>query len=391
MTRRSLLLVLFLAMLAGAVALFILARPQVAAGGEEGHEPAIQLSVEPIQPERVVLEAELSGRVAAYRRVEIRPQVGGLILERHVEEGARVASGALLFRIDPAPLQADLDVAEAALARAVAAQDHARAVVSRSDALLDRNAVSREKNDTARNDLLLATASVAEARAVVERKRLDLEFSMLRSPVDGYVAAGLADIGGLATTGSEKPLAVLQELDKVYIDLRVPAADLDALLFAAEEGLGPVRIKSEQPGGISDLTGQLKYSDVIVDPATGNASIRVEVANPTLALLPGMFVRATLPRGLEAGALLVPEDAVLRKGDGTAQLVVVSDQGEARRCDVRLGDRLGTRILVTSGLTAGERVAIRGQDRVPDGSTIQVTILAAHAPVTDAVPSVPQP
>lgn len=391
MMRRNLLFVLCFALLAGAVALFIFARSDQATGADENIEPAVQLSVEPIHPERLVLEAALSGRVAAYRRVEIRPQVGGLILERRVEEGARVVAGDLLFRIDPAPLQADLDVAEAALSRAVTAEEHARGVVARSDALLDLKIVSKGTNDNARNDLLLAASGVAEARAVVERRRLDLEFAVLRATVDGYVASGLADIGALATMGGEKPLAVLQELDKVYIDLRVPAAELDALLIAAEQGLGPVVVKADQPDGTNMLTGQLKYSDVIVDPGTGNASIRVEVANPKLALLPGMFVRATLPRGLEAEALLVPEDAVLRKGDGTAQLVIVSDQGEARRRDVQLGDRIGNRVLVTSGLAPGERVAIRGQDRVPDGTTAKVTVLAVHAPATDAAPFVPQP
>ncbi|QRD51469.1 efflux RND transporter periplasmic adaptor subunit [Pseudosulfitobacter pseudonitzschiae] len=150
------------------------------------------MTLETIRPERVVLASEYSGRVAAGRRVEIRPQVGGLILERHVEEGTQVSAGDVLFRIDSAPLKADLAIAEASLARARATEAHALRAADRSDALMARNTVSAQSNDTAHNDLELAKAGVAEAQAVVERRRLDLDFATLRAPIGGYVAAGLA-------------------------------------------------------------------------------------------------------------------------------------------------------------------------------------------------------
>lgn len=122
------------------------------------------------------------------------------------------------------------------------------------------------------------------------------------------------------------------------------------------------------------LTGILRHADVIVDPGTGTVSVRIEAANPDLALLAGQFVRALVPRGLEPQALLVPEEAILRRGDGSAQVVVVSDQGEASRRDVTLGERIGNRILVSQGLTQGETIAIRGQDRVPEGMSLQVVV-----------------
>ena len=179
-------------------------------------------------------------------------------------------------------------------------------------------------------------------------------------------------MGGLAAPGADKPLAVVQDLEKVFIDIRLPSDRLDPVLLAAEAGLGPVRILPERAGA-APLTGVLRFSDVIVDPGTGNVSIRIEAENPNLAHLPGMFVRALLPRGMVPDALLVPEDAVLRRGDGTAQLVVVSDQGEAERRAVTLGDRIGNRVVITSGLKAGELVAVKGQDRVPEGMTLPVT------------------
>lgn len=372
MNRRSLSILSFLALMLGSLALLLFANPPgTAEDAQTDAEPAIQVEILPVLAERIVLEDEFSGRVAAFARVEIRPQVGGLILERTVEEGARVKAGDLLFRIDPALLEADLRTAEAALARAEAAASHARRAMERSDALFARKAIAQEKNDSARNDLALADTNLAEARAVVERRRLDLGFATLTAPIDGYVAGGIADVGGLAAPGGDKPLAVVQDLEKVFIDLRLPSDRLDPVLLAAEAGLGPVRIRLDRAGA-APLTGVLRFSDVIVDPGTGNVSVRIEALNPDLALLPGMFVRALLPRGMVPDALLVPEDAILRRGDGTAQLVVVSDQGEAERRAVTLGDRIGNRVVITSGLKAGDLVAVRGQDRVPEGMTLPV-------------------
>ncbi|MDQ7246188.1 efflux RND transporter periplasmic adaptor subunit [Dongia sedimenti] len=338
----------------------------------------LPVTVSTLAPERVVLQDELPGRVAPFRRVEIRPQIGGLILESQANEGSRVTAGDVLFRIDPAPLKADLAIAEAALARAIAAEAYARRGLERSDTLLARNITSGEKNDAARNEVALAAASLAEARAAVARRRLDLEFATLRSPIDGYVAAGIADIGGLAALGAERALAVVQDLDKVYVDLRLPAARLDAIQRAAGQGLGLVEILTDR-GRVHPQKGQLKFSDVIVDPGTGNVSVRIEVSNPGLALLPGMFVRARVPRGVLPDALLVPEEAVLRAGAGGAQVVVVSGDGEAMRRDVTLGDVIGDRIVVTSGLNQGESVAIRGQDRIPAGAPTKVTVRGAAA------------
>ncbi|MCO8146452.1 efflux RND transporter periplasmic adaptor subunit [Rhodovulum tesquicola] len=351
---------------------------EVLAGAEPAGDRPVQLTLVTLTPERIVLSDTFPGRVAAWRRVEIRPQVGGIILERPVTEGMRVAAGDVLFRIDPAPLKADLATAEAGLARAKAAEAHARRGLERSDALMAKNATSGEKNDAARNDLALAEANRAEAQAIVDRRRLDLEFATLRTPIAGHVAGGLADVGGLAAPGAERVLAVVQDLDRVHVDLRLPAASLDAIRTAAAAGLGGVEILMD--GDRPHLRqGQLKTMDVIVDPGTGTVSVRVEVENPGLALLPGMYVRARLPRGVLPEALLVPEDAVLRDEAGQAQVVVVSGDGRAARRPVTLGDSIGGRVVVVSGLSAGEVIAIRGQDRVADGVPVPVAAMAADA------------
>ncbi len=347
-------------------------------GAEPAGDQLVKLMVVTLTPERIVLSDTIPGRVAAARRVEIRPQVGGILLERRVEEGMRVAAGDVLFRIDPAPLQADLATAEAGLARAKAAEALARSGLERSDALLARNATSSEKNDAARNDLAQAQANRAEAQAILDRRRLDLEFATLRAPIAGHVAAGLADVGALATPGADRALAVVQDLDRVHVDLRLPASRLAAVRAAAlEEPRGiEILIEGDRPHA---RPGRLQFSDVNVDPGTGTVSVRVEVENPGLALLPGMYVRARLPRGILPEALLVPEDAVLRDGTGAAQVVVLSEDGQAVRRRVTLGDAVGPRVVVTSGLKPGDVIAIRGQDRVAEGEPVPVAVRTADA------------
>ncbi|QGZ36074.1 efflux RND transporter periplasmic adaptor subunit [Stappia indica] len=322
-----------------------------------------------LAPERVVLIDELPGRVAAFRRVEIRPQVGGTIKKRFAEGGTQVEAGDILFEIDPAVLAADLETARAGVTRAQGAVDHAQQGLARAEALVASKVTSRKNYEDARNDLTMAQANLAEARAVFHRRQLDLDFATIRSPIKGYVGRTLADEGALASTSGQTELAVVQELDRVYVDLRLPATKLDGLQSAAEQGLGPVEILGAD-GKPHPRPGTLVVSDVTVDTGTGNATVRIEVENPELRLLPGMYVRARLPRGLLSAALLVPEDAVVRNGAGGAQVVVVTGDGRSERRDVVLGDAVGRRLVVTSGLAAGEVIVIRGQDRVQDGTSV---------------------
>lgn len=339
-------------------------------------ESAPRLGIATLTPEPVVLTETVSGRVAAARRVEIRPQVAGLILARPVTEGMRVRAGEVLFRLDPAPLRTELASAEAGLARAIAVEAHARSALDRSEVLMARGVTSAEKNDTARNDLALAEAGLAEARAIVARRRLDVQQATLKTPITGYIAAGAAEIGALAVPGAERALAVIEDLDRVHIDLRLPATRLAAIRAAAETGLGAVEILGAD-GRPHPARGTLTFADWRVDPGTGTVTLRLEVENPGLALLPGQFLRARLPRGLLPAALLVPEDAVLRDGAGGAQIVVVPGGGRAERRNVTLGDRVEGRMVVTSGLRAGESVAVLGQDRVPEGASVAVQTFPA--------------
>lgn len=347
--------------------------PDIEVAASEVEAPTA-VTTKKLVPERVVLIDEFPGRVTAYQRVEIRPQVGGVIKKRLAEGGTQVQVGQILFELDPALLLADLETARAGVTRAQAAADHAQQAFKRAETLIASNATSQKNYEDARNELATAKANLAEAKAVFHRRQLDLDFATIRSPINGYVGRALADEGSLASTSSQTELAVVQELDRVYVDLRLPAPKLDELQFAAEQGLGPVEIL-DADGNPHPYPGAMVLSDVTVDPGTGNAMVRVEVENPGLRLLPGMYVRARMPRGVLADALLVTEDTVVHKGGGKAELVVVNSDGRAKRRDVVLGETIGGQLAVTSGLKAGETIVIRGQDRLQDG--MMVTQLAS--------------
>lgn len=363
-----------------ALSFFLVSRNGAVSQPEEASSEAqdhAQVTTLTLQPERVVLIDAFPGRVAAYRRVEIRPQVTGIIKKRLVEGGTEVEAGQVLFEIDSALLEADLETARAGVMRAEGAAEHARRGLERAEALVASNATSRKSYEDARSELTTAEANLAEARAVAHRRKLDLDFATIRSPIKGYVGRTLADEGSLASGQTE--LAVVQELDRVYVDLRLPATKLDGVQSAAEEGLGPAEIL-DADGNPHPRPGRLALSDVTVDPGTGDAAVRVEVENPGLSLLPGMYVRVRLPRGVLPAALLVPEEAaVVRNGAGEAQIVTVTIEGLAERRDVVLGDAIDGRLVVTAGLKAGEMIVTRGQDRLQDGMRVSPIVAPQDA------------
>ncbi|QWK80492.1 efflux RND transporter periplasmic adaptor subunit [Ochrobactrum sp. BTU1] len=325
--------------------------------------------------ESVVITDELPGRIVAFQKVEIRPQVGGIIKKKVVEAGSRVNAGQILFEIEPALFLADLETARAALTRAESGLEHARSAFQRAEALLASKAASLKNYEDARNNLSTAQANLAEARAAFHRRQLDLDFATIRSPIDGYIGRTVADEGSLASISGQTELAVVQQLERVYVDLRLPATKLDAVQFAAEEKIGQIEILRAD-GKPYSYPAKLVLSDVTVDTVTGNATIRVLVENPELQLLPGMFVRAQVPSGLLSDVILVPEYALVRTGGDDASLMVVDPDGRAKRRKITLGEATARRVVVKSGLQPGETIVIRGQDRLQDGMLVN----ADHSP-----------
>ena len=374
------------------LSMILLALPLAACGKEaasSGDEAAVsssaQVSVIEAKPETITLFDELPGRVAAFRTAEIRPQVGGIIEKRLFEDGAEVAVNQPLFRINPAPFEADVAIAAAALQRAEAILGNANEKFERAKALVERNTVSRASSEAAAADVAQADAGVAEAAATLRRRQVDLDLATVRSPIAGQVGLALASEGALASTSSTSALANVQQIDRVYVDLRQPTSQIDTLNELAASGAledasavpVPIVMASGKP---YPHEGRALFFDTSVDPSTGNVTVRVEVENPERLLLPGMFVRARLPRGIRRDAILVPQQAVVRDPAGRPQLVVVEKDGHGARRNVTLGETVEGRTIVSSGLKAGESVVVLGQDRVADDVALKPVPFVASQP-----------
>lgn len=328
-----------------------------------------------VVPETVTIVDELPGRVAPFRVAEIRAQVGGIVEKRLFEQGSEVAAGQTLFQIDAAPFEADVDSAAAALQRAEAGLTRARLRQERATALLPSKAISREAYDDAVTDLAQATATVAEARATLRRRRLDLDFTSVRAPIAGRIGPALASEGTLVSTTMSTPLAVVQQIDRVYVDLRQPATRLDTLrAAAADEAVAALPVALHGADGRPyPMAGRVLFSDISVDPGTGNVTVRLEVPNAERLLLPGMYVRADLPRAVRRNALLVPQEAVVRDDAARPLLVVVGADKRGSRRPVELGPVIRGRHLVLSGLEPGETIVVQGQDRVQGDVVLETT------------------
>lgn len=335
---------------------------------------AVEVLVTKVAQQPVTLSDELPGRVVAFRVAEIRPQVSGIVQRRFFEQGAYVRAGQALFQINAAPFVADANSAAATLQRARATYDRARVQAERLRPLVAADAISRQSYDDAVAARDQAAADVAQARATVARRRLDVGFARVTAPISGRIGSTLVTEGALVGMSDTNPLATVQQIDRVYVDVRQPAERFEALRDAMADGNGPgsalVEIVSTS-GKPYPAKGKLLFSDITVDPGTGNAVVRVVVDNPQMRLLPGMFVRARLPRSAQPDALTVPQQAVTRDGSGKAQVSVLDNQGRVHAREVVVGDVVNGRYVILSGLRAGETVVVEGQDRIQPGTPVK--------------------
>lgn len=347
------------AVLLGAATLAACGRAEVSAVA-----PPPEVAVSLAEVATVTPMDDLPARVVAVRTAEIRPQVSGVVTRRYFTQGSEVQAGQPLFQIDPAIYQAEAAGAQAALHRAIAVADRARAQVARLAPLVEADAISRQSYDDAVAAKVQAEADLAAARATLRRRSVDLNFATVSAPIAGRIGEALVTEGALVAAGGAAPMATIQQLDKVYVDVRQPSARLEALRAMAGGGAGR-EVEILKPSGEPyPRRGKILFSGVTVDPATGDAVARVEIDNPDRALLPGMFVRARLPRAPIQGAVLAPQQAVLRDSGGKPIVSLVNAAGMVETRSVEVGDVVDGRYVVTRGLKAGERVIVEGQDRV---------------------------
>ncbi|RRU70806.1 efflux RND transporter periplasmic adaptor subunit [Stenotrophomonas maltophilia] len=330
-------------------------------------EATPRVSVITVGPQVVQRDDELPGRVAAVRTAQIRAQVGGIVQRRLFDQGAEVSAGQALFQIDPAAFRADVDSALAALQRSEAALGRSRVQSQRLHALAAAQAVSQQHRDDASAEYEQARAAVNEARAILARRQLDLRYATVSAPIAGRIDQALVTEGALVGVADAEPMAVVQQIDQVYVDVRQPAAQLESLQrSAAGGGELPVTIIGAAGKPLPER-GQLLFSGINVDARTGDVILRILVDNPQRQLLPGMYVRAKVPRGAPASALTVPQQAVLRSAGGQAYAWVIGADGKAVIRTLEVDGSVDRQWLVRTGLKAGEKVVVEGQERLQEG------------------------
>ncbi len=366
---------------------------KTAAGGPPPSGPP-EVGVVVIEPQRVSLSTELSGRTSAHQVAEVRPQVGGIIQKRLFVEGSDVKAGEVLYEIDPASYQSAFASAKAAQARAEANIIPARLKAQRFEDLVKIKAVSQQEYDDAAGALKLAEADLEGARSTVETARINLAYSRVTAPISGRISRSSVTTGALVTASQAAPLATIQQLDYIYVDVTQSSAEMLRLKrdlangTMRNNGASQARVKLLLEDGTPyPLSGALKFSEATVDPSTGSVILRTLFPNPKQILLPGMFVRATLEVGVKEKAILVPQRGVTRnpKGDAMVMLVGVEEKVEPRV--IKVDRTVGDNWLVSEGLKAGDRVILEGIQKARPGTQVKaVPFVSEPAAVSAAAP-----
>ena len=345
-----------------------------------------QVTVVTVRLQPVTLTTELPGRTSPYETSDVRPQVNGLVRARLFQEGDNVAAGQALYRIDAAPYQAQVASAQAALARARATIASTAALARRYGELVKINAVSRQEYENAVGAAQQARAEVAAQSAALRSAQIDLARTTVRAPISGRIGRSKFTTGALVTASQAEPLATIQRLDPIYVDIQQSSADLLRLRrqvltgeLSRGGGAAAVRLRLED-GSVYPVQGVLRFADVTVDPNTGSQVIRAVFPNPNGLLLPGMFVRAELIEGVRANAMLAPQRAVSRDEKGNPTVVVVGADGKLQQRVLVAPRTIGQSWLVTAGLKPGDRIVIEGAQNLPPGTPVKAIPFREGAP-----------
>jgi len=328
--------------------------------------PAPEVSVARVLEKPVQQWDEFTGRVEAVKSVELRPRVSGYVERIAYEEGEEVRKGDLLFEIDARPYRATLAETEANLERARSEARLARAQHERAQSLVEAQAISREEAESRRAEAAQGDAAVRAAEAAVASARLDLQFTQVRSPIDGRAGRALITAGNLAQADATVLTSVVS-LDPVHVHFE---GDEQTFLRYRElarngdraESSNPVRVGLASEAGYPHK-GVVDFVDNQVDPATGTIRLRAVLPNPDRVFTPGLFARVQLlGRNLD-GALLIDDKAVLTDQD-RSYVYVLGEDNAAQRKDVELGGEAGGLRVVKSGLDAGDKVIVHGVQKV---------------------------
>ena len=355
--------------------------PAAPAGAGAGAPPPPQVGVVTVSPGNVGLITELPGRLEASRVAQVRARAAGILQKRLFREGSDVKAGQPLFTIDAAPYAAAAASARAGQARAEANLAQATSLAERYRPLVEANAISKQEYANAVAAQKQAAADVAVGKANVQTASITLGYASVTAPISGRIGRSLVTEGALVGQGDATQLAVIQQINPMYVNFTQSASDVMKLRSAMASGQfkrasGPdaasVRIVLED-GTEYAQPGRLLFSDLTVDATTGQITLRAEVPNPGGLLLPGLYVRVRLEQAQASNAITLPQQAVTRTAQGDT-VVVVGTDGKVTPRTIKIGTATGTQWVVLEGLKAGEQVMVDGFQKLqmmPPGSPVK--------------------
>ncbi|MDP3519875.1 MAG: efflux RND transporter periplasmic adaptor subunit [Hydrogenophaga sp.] len=373
---------------------------QAAAPAAGGGMPPVEVGVVTVAPTDVGLTTELPGRLEASRVAQVRARAAGIVQQRLFKEGSDVKAGQALFRIDAAPYAAALASAEAQLARAQANLGQATATVERYRPLVAQRAVSQQDFVNAESAQKLAQADVAVAQASVQTARINRDYANVTSPISGRIGRALVTEGALVGQGEATQLAVVQQIDPLYVNFTQSAAEVLQLTRAIEAGrfkrsgaqAAAVRVVLDD-GTEHPQAGKLLFADLSVDSTSGQVTLRAEVPNPGGKLLPGLYVRVRLEQAKASNAIGLPQQAVTRTQQGDT-VTLIDGEGKRVPRTVKISGQQNGQWVVTDGLKAGEQVMVDGFQKLmmlPPTAPVKAVpwTPAAAAPATPAATAKP--
>ena len=338
-----------------------------------------------VQPTAVETVSELPGRTVAYESSQVRPQITGVIQKRFFTEGALVRRGQPLYQIDPSIYRAAANQARANVANAQATFAAAKIRADRYKPLAEMEAISAQDYTDAVAQQRQAAAQIGVNTAQLDSAHVNLRFTTVPAPITGRIGRSLFTVGALVSATQADPLATIQQLDPMFVDIQQSSANLLGLRRAlAAGGAAPARAEVTlklEDGTDYGIKGTVEFAEVVVDPSTGTVTLRARFPNPQGLLLPGMFVRAAFAQAIQKNAFLVPQVAISRDAKGNATLFVVGANGKAEQRSIKADRTQGQYWVVTDGLKGGEHVITQGLANLRPGAAIRAVPANAPQPV----------
>jgi RND family efflux transporter MFP subunit len=347
-------------------------------GKKMQERPVKKVNVITIAPQVISMTNELPGRVEAFMTAEIRPQVSGIVQTRFFKEGSLVEKEEQLYQIDAARYEADYQSAKAKLKSTKAELYIADVLQSRYQSLIEANAVSEQELDKATASLAHATAAVALAQAEVKTAKIDLDYTKVYAPISGYIGPSAISEGALVTAQQGAALAIIWQLDPVYVDISQSAAAAQPLQEAlmtsrmtqGDDAQFEVTVLLGNNGNTYPQKGVLYATDLAVDESTGTVRLRSVFPNPNSILLPGMFVRATIEKAEIQRAIIVPQKAVKMEIDGSKTVWLVDGKNTAIKREVRTSATYENNWVISSGLKSGDKIIVEGTMMLQSGAKV---------------------